>query len=300
MKGSERLLPLMNINFKTGASLLQICNDKNIPISEVMLLRETKYLGFDYKEVWSKMEHAWSIMKNASKQASAGDIVSMGGLIGGEAAKINKRRLDGASPVCGNLMSKAIAYAMGVLEVNASMGLIVAAPTAGSSGVIPGSFLAIQEELNISDEAIIKALFNAGAVGYLIAYNATVAGAEGGCQAEVGSASAMAASAITELMGGTPTQCLSAASGAIANILGLVCDPIGGLVEAPCQQRNAMGVSNALISAEISLSGIGNLVPFDEVVAVMYNVGRSMPHELRETALGGMASAPSACSRCKK
>jgi len=288
------------MNFTTGTALLKICEENNIPISEAMLLRETNYLEKEQQEVWKKMEHAWSIMQNSAKQAFEGDIVSMGGLIGGEAAKINKRRLNGFPPVCGTLMSKAIAYAMGVLEVNSSMGLIVAAPTAGSSGVIPGSLLAIQEEMALPNEAIIKALFNAGAVGYLITYNATVSGAEGGCQAEVGSASAMAASAATELMGGTPKQCLSAASSAMANILGLVCDPIGGLVEAPCQQRNAMGVSNALISAEIALSGIENVVPFDEVVAVMYNVGRSMPHELRETALGGLAAAPSACSRCRK
>ncbi|MGB8454633.1 MAG: L-serine ammonia-lyase, iron-sulfur-dependent, subunit alpha [Anaerocolumna sp.] len=288
------------MNFKSGQELIKICDEKNIPISEAMILRETEDLENDRDEVWSKMEHAWSIMKDSAKAALYGDIVSMGGLIGGEAAKINQRRLSGNSPVCGTLMSKAIAYAMGVLEVNSSMGLIVAAPTAGSSGVIPGAFLAIQEEMELPDEAIIKALFNAGAVGYLIAYNATIAGAEGGCQAEVGSASAMAASAITELMGGSPKQCLHAATGAIANLLGLICDPIGGLVEAPCQQRNAMGVSNALISSEIALSSIKNIIPFDEAVAVMYNVGRSIPHELRETALGGLAAAPSACSSCRK
>lgn len=286
------------MNFKSGKELLKICDENNIPISEAMILRETKDLGGDLAEVMEKMEHAWSIMKNSAKEALKGDIVSMGGLIGGEAAKISNRRQSGHQPVCGTLMSKAISYAMGVLEVSSSMGLIVAAPTAGSSGVIPGTFLAIQEEMNLSDEVMVKALFNAGAIGYLIAYNATVAGAEGGCQAEVGSASAMAASAITELMGGSPRQCLHAATGAIANLLGLICDPIGGLVEAPCQQRNAMGASNALISAEIALSSIKNVVPFDEAVAVMYNVGRSIPHELRETALGGLAAAPSACNMC--
>lgn len=286
------------MNFKLGQELLKICDEKNIPVSEAMILRETEDLGSDRDEVMEKMEHAWSIMKNSARSALKGDIVSMGGLIGGESAKINGRRLSGKPPVCGSLMSKAIAYAMGVLEVNSSMGLIVAAPTAGSSGVIPGAFLAVQEEMGLPDEAMVKALFNAGAVGYLIAYNATVAGAEGGCQAEVGSASAMAASAVAELMGGTPRQCLHAATGAIANLLGLICDPIGGLVEAPCQQRNAMGVSNALVSAEIALSSIKNIVPFDEAVSVMYSVGRSIPHELRETALGGLAAAPSACSRC--
>lgn len=288
------------MNFNSGAELLKICEEIDIPISEAMLQREINYLEKSQDEVLNRMEHAWSIMKNSARQALEGNVASVGGLIGGESAKLTKRRLSGYSSACGSLMSKAIAYAMGVLEVNSSMGLIVAAPTAGSSGVIPGSFLAIQEEMKLSDEAMIKALFNAGAVGYLIAYNATISGAEGGCQAEVGSASAMAASAITELMGGTPSQCLHAASGAMANILGLVCDPIGGLVEAPCQQRNAMGVSNGLISAEIALSGIENVVPFDEVVAVMYHVGRNMPQELRETALGGLAVAPSACARCAK
>lgn len=288
------------MNFNSGAELLKICEEIDIPISEAMLQREINYLEKNQDEVLIRMEHAWSIMKNSAIQALEGNVASVGGLIGGESGKLTKRRLSGYSSACGSLMSKAIAYAMGVLEVNSSMGLIVAAPTAGSSGVIPGSFLAIQEEMKLSDEAMIKALFNAGAVGYLIAYNATISGAEGGCQAEVGSASAMAASAITELMGGTPSQCLHAASGAMANILGLVCDPIGGLVEAPCQQRNAMGVSNGLISAEIALSGIENVVPFDEVVAVMYHVGRNMPQELRETALGGLAVAPSACARCAK
>ncbi|BCJ94737.1 L-serine dehydratase, iron-sulfur-dependent subunit alpha [Anaerocolumna cellulosilytica] len=288
------------MNFKSGQALLEICDVKNISISDAMLLREVQFLGSEEAEVIKKMEHAWEIMKKSARHALAKKIESMGGLIGGEAAKINNRRLTGNVSVCGNLMSKAIMYAMGVLEVNSSMGLIVAAPTAGSSGVIPGALLAIQEEMHFSDSDMIKALFHAGAIGYLIAHNATVAGAEGGCQAEVGSASAMAAAAITELLGGSPRQCLHAATSALSNLLGLVCDPIGGLVEAPCQQRNAMGVSNALVCAEIALSSIEHIVPFDEAVAVMYNVGRSLPNELKETALGGMAAAPSACSRCKK
>lgn len=290
----------MITDFKTGTALIKICDDENISISQAMMNREIDYLDKEQQEVWNKMQHAWLIMQNSAQKALNEQMESIGGLIGGEATRIQSRYKEGLPSACGNLMTKAISYAMGVLEVNASMGLIVAAPTAGSSGVLPGALLAIKEELNLPDELLIKALFNAGAVGYLIAYNATIAGAEGGCQAEVGTASAMAASAVVELLGGTPRQSLSAASGAMANILGLVCDPIGGLVEAPCQQRNAMGVSNALISAEIALSKIENLVPFDEVVAVMYHVGRNMPHELRETALGGMAVAPSACNRSKK
>ena len=218
-------------------------------------------------------------------------------MIGGESRKLHTLRENGKN-ICGDVVSKAIAYAVGVLEVNASMGLIVAAPTAGSSGVIPGVFCSLQENFRFTDEEICKVLFNAAAVGYLITRNATTAGAEGGCQAEVGAASAMAASAAVELLGGTPAQCLDAASFAIVNILGLVCDPIGGLVENPCQNRNAMGASNALISAELSMAGIRSITPIDETIGVMYAVGRSIPSELRETSLGGMAVAKSACEAC--
>ena len=175
------------------------------------------------------------------------------------------------------------------------MGLIVAAPTAGSSGVVPGVLLALQDEFNLSDEEITNALFNAGAVGYLAMRNATVAGAVGGCQAEVGVASAMAASAAVELMGGTPGQCLSAASTVLMNMLGLVCDPVGGLVECPCQSRNASGAANALTAAEMALSCIRQPIPFDEMLAAMYSVGKKLPYELRETALGGCAATPYGC-----
>ncbi|WOO37358.1 L-serine ammonia-lyase, iron-sulfur-dependent, subunit alpha [Anaerocolumna sp. AGMB13020] len=286
------------MEFKTGKVLLQLCKENQIPISEVMLLREMEISQTDRDTVLLRMEHSWNIMKASAKDALTKKLKSMGGLIGGEALKLTQRRMSGDPSACGGLMSKAISYAMGVLEVNSSMGLIVAAPTAGASGVIPGTFLAMQEEYGFSDKEMIMALFHAGAIGYLITYNATIAGAEGGCQAEVGSASAMAASAVTELLGGSPESSLHAATSAISNLLGLVCDPIGGLVEAPCQQRNAIGVSNALISAELALSGIRNVVPFDEAVNVMYRVGKGLPGELRETALGGMAAAPSACALC--
>ena len=200
--------------------------------------------------------------------------------------------------VGGDVLQKAMTYAMAVLEVNASMGLIVAAPTAGSAGVVPGMMLALQECYRISDQRIVDALFNAGAVGYLAMRNATVAGAVGGCQAEVGIASAMAASAAVELMGGDPQQCLDAASTVLMNMLGLVCDPVGGLVEYPCQNRNAAGVANALIAAELSLSGIRQLIPFDQMLDAMYAVGKRLPAELRETALGGCAATPAACAAC--
>ena len=176
--------------------------------------------------------------------------------------------------------------------------VIVAAPTAGSSGIVPGLLLSLQEEHRLSDGSIMDALFNAGAIGYLAMRNATVAGAVGGCQAEVGVASAMAASAAVELLGGTPKQCLNAASTVLMNMLGLVCDPVGGLVEYPCQYRNATGVANALVAAELSLSGVPQLIPFDEMLDTMYSVGKRLPAELRETALGGCATTPTACAAC--
>ncbi|WP_053985563.1 L-serine ammonia-lyase, iron-sulfur-dependent, subunit alpha [Niameybacter massiliensis] len=285
------------MNFQTAEELLNLCKEHGLPISKVMLEREKTIGHMSEEDILKALMHSYDIMKNAIKSSLTEDLTSMGGLIGGEAKKIYKRKEDSA---CGSLVSKAISYAMGVLEVNTSMGLIVAAPTAGSSGVIPGVFIAIQEERGFSDDKMLEALLNAGAVGYLITRNATVSGAEGGCQAEIGSASAMAASAVVELLGGTPAQCLDAASTALANILGLVCDPVGGLVEAPCQNRNGMGASNALISAEITLAGIKHLVPFDETVEAMYKVGRSIPFELRETALGGLAATKTACQRCGK
>lgn len=287
------------LNFVSGKELLEICRQQNCTISRAMIEREIRYFSSDEESIRARMRHSYDIMKEAVEEGQTQDIRSMGGLIGGEAKKITAHRKE-AEPICGQMISKAMSYAMGVLEVNASMGLIVAAPTAGSSGVIPGVFRALQEEYHFSDDDMVEALFNAGAVGYLITYNATVAGAEGGCQAEIGAAAAMASSAAVQLMGGSPKQCLDAASSVIGTMLGLVCDPIGGLVEAPCQKRNAVGASNALVCAEMTLSGVGSLVPFDEMVEAMYKVGRSLPYELRETALGGVAATPTACELCGK
>lgn len=233
------------MNFINGAQLLEYCEKENKKISEAMFERETTFLEQDGEKTRARMKKAFSIMQAAVKKPLKEDIVSMGGMIGGESKKLHALREQGKN-ICGDVVSKAIAYAVGVLEVNASMGLIVAAPTAGSSGVIPGTLCALQEQYGFTDDEICQALFNAAAIGYLITRNATTAGAEGGCQAEVGSASAMAASAAVELFGGTPRQCMDAASFAMVNILGLVCDPIGGLVENPCQNRNAMGASNEL------------------------------------------------------
>lgn len=286
------------MDFKKAAELLSLCKEYDKPISQIMMDRECEMTEKPLDEIRSRMAVSLQIMKDATKEAINQPSQSMGGLIGGESRKLSDLQSSGKN-IAGNLISKAIAYSMGVLEVNASMGLIVSAPTAGSSGVIPGVLLALQEEYDFTDEQIIDALFTCSAIGYLAMLNATVAGAVGGCQAEIGVAAAMAAAAVVELMGGTPEQCTDAASTVLMNMLGLVCDPVGGLVEYPCQNRNASGASNAIVAAEISLAGIHQLIPLDEMMDIMYTVGKKLPAELRETALGGCALSPSACAKCK-
>lgn len=287
------------MDFRNSEELLTLCQNHHMPISEVMRRREIE-LGETSGEIAdSRMARAWEIMKESAAAPIRTPCKSMGGLIGGESQKL-MNHFSAGKGICGNTLTKAMTYAMAVLETNASMGLIVAAPTAGSAGIVPGLLLALQEEHHFSDEQIIQALYNAGAIGFLAMRNATVAGAVGGCQAEVGVASAMAASAAVELMGGTPAQCTYAASTVLMNMLGLVCDPVGGLVEYPCQNRNAAGVANALIAAEMALAGIVQLIQLDEMMEIMYSVGKRLPAELRETALGGCAAAPSACAACGK
>ena len=285
------------MDFKNAKELLTLCQDHQLPISEIMRQREIIVSETTDESVNSRMARVLEIMKDAAFSPVKTPVKSMGGLIGGEAQKLS-RHLASGKGICGNVLEKAITYAMATLETNASMGLIVASPTAGSAGIVPGLLLALQEVYDFSDEDIQKALFNAGAIGYLAMRNATVAGAVGGCQAETGVAAAMAASAATELMGGTPLQCTYAASTVLMNMLGLVCDPVGGLVEYPCQNRNASGVAIALVAAEMSLAGISQLIPLDEMITIMFTVGKKLPAELRETALGGCATAPSACESC--
>lgn len=285
------------MDFKNAKELLALCQEKKLPISEVMRQREILLGETTAEIVDQRMDRVLEIMKDAAFSPIKDPVISMGGLIGGEARRLCEFHDLGKS-LCGDVLGKGITYAMATLETNASMGLIVASPTAGSAGIVPGMMLALQEVYGFSDEKIRQTLFNAGAIGYLAMRNATVAGAVGGCQAEVGIASAMAASAAVELLGGTPLQCTYAASTVLMNMLGLVCDPVGGLVEYPCQNRNAAGVSNALIAAEMSLAGIPQFIPLDEMIDAMYTVGKKLPAELRETALGGCAATPSACEKC--
>ena len=285
------------MDFRNAKELLKVCQEQGLSISAVMLQRELTEGEQDPEETDRKMDRVLEIMKSAASTPIHTPVKSMGGLIGGEAKKISDHK-DTGKGLCGDLLERAVIYAMATLETNASMGLIVASPTAGSAGIVPGLMLAMQEHYQFSDEEIIRALFNASAIGYLAMRNATVAGAVGGCQAEVGVASAMAASAAVELMGGSPKECTVAASTVLMNMLGLVCDPVGGLVEYPCQNRNAAGVANAIIAAEMALAGIPQLIPLDEMIQTMFTVGKKLPAELRETAMGGCATTPSACEAC--
>ena len=267
------------MDFKSGAELLEQCAVRGMTISEVMKQRECDLTGVSMEDMEARMKDVLAVMRDSATLPLREPVTSIGGLIGGESARMEERRRKGTSILSG-VLGRAVIYAMAVLEVNTSMGLIVAAPTAGSSGIVPGLLLALQEEYGLEDDLVA---------------DATVSGAVGGCQAEVGVACAMAAAAAVELMGGTPAQSLDAASAALMNLLGLVCDPVGGLVECPCQNRNGAGAANALVCAETALSGIRQLIPFDEMLEAMYAVGRGLPLELRETALGGCAATPSGC-----
>lgn len=294
-------LPITGTNepefFTSAEELLALCERHHANIGSIMAQRE--HLLLDSKAIAYKMKRVISVMREETTEPLSHPQQSLGGFIGGEAQAIALANGRLAPHLMGTTQSGAVARAMAVLERSASMGVIVAAPTAGSAGVVPGCILSLADDLKASQESLMEALFCAGAVGYLLSTTACVAGAEGGCQAEVGSAAAMAAAAMVQMMDGTPEQCLTAASLALSNLLGLVCDPVGGLVEVPCQNRNAIGVAAAFSSAQLALSGVKSLVPFDEMARVMLSVGHALPPTLRETALGGIAAAPSALSACK-
>jgi len=277
--------------YNTGLELVELANSKGCRICDVVIENEIEIQEIKKEEIIEKMKTALDVMQNAAKEALEKEVKSVSGLIGGDAKRLEDYRKNGQT-ISGDTIVKAMARALSCSEVNAAMGRIVAAPTAGSCGILPAAIITAAEKLNKNEDDMVNALFTASGIGQIIAKNATVSGAEGGCQAECGAAAAMAAAAIVEMAGGTPEMSLHAASIAIKNIMGLVCDPIAGLVEAPCAKRNASGVVNALISAELVLAGIKSIIPFDEVVDAMYKVGKALPEALRETALGGIATTP--------
>lgn len=272
--------------------IVDAANSRQKPIYELAIEQEIEQTKVSYEEIWSKMEKNLVTMENAVKKSIEGNgVFSPTGLTGGDAVKIKKYRESGKT-LSGDRMMFGVQSAFGVNEVNSAMGVICATPTAGASGTIPGVLFSIKDTLQLSHEDTIHFLFTTALFGMVVANNACISGAFGGCQAEVGSASAMAAAAAVEASGGTPQQSSEAFATALQNLLGLVCDPVAGLVEIPCVKRNAVGTANALVAADIALAGVTNVINADETIEAMYRVGKQMPRELRETGLGGIAATP--------
>lgn len=279
--------------YTSAKSMMDACKEQNKTIYELQLDQEMEASDMTKDEIYDYLRKTYEIMKKSANAGLAEPITSMSGMTGKNAFKVNDYSMNSKS-ISGALITKAMARALSTSEVNASMGRIVAAPTAGASGILPATLVTMQDEFDYSDEEIFNALLTASAVGEIIAVNATISGAEGGCQAECGAAAAMAAAAIIELRGGSINDIFTAASFALKNIMGLICDPVCGLVEYPCNLRNASGVVNAIISADLTLAGVEALIPFDETVGAMGNVGKELPVSLKETAIGGIAGTETA------
>lgn len=277
--------------YHNAKELLALIGDSGKSIADIVIENEMEISEMSRQAVLDELQRRYDIMYKACHDGLEVAVTSISGLTGGTGKQMWDFIKSGKG-LQNETMMKGIAYALSCSEVNASMGLIVAAPTAGACGILPGTLIAVAEHLNSSKEEILMALATAAGVGQLITKNATVSGAEGGCQAECGAAGSMAAAAITYLCGGTPEQCFEAAAIAMKNVMGLVCDPVAGLVEMPCTKRNASGVSNAILCCDLAMAGITSHIPFDEVVDAMFRVGKALPSTLRETALGGIAVTP--------
>ena len=278
------------LKYEFVSELVAEAEKRNIKISELVLEDQAKSMEKEPLELYEKMEISFQVMKDSINEGMKKDQKSMSGLTGGEGYLMNEYAATGG--ISGNFMTKAMARALAVAGCNASMGRIVAAPTAGSCGILPGCLVSLYEDRGFEEKDVVMAMFTAGAIGMVIAEKSSVAGAQGGCQAECGSASAMAAAALVEVMGGRPSQCADACAMAISNQMGLVCDPVGGLVEIPCIKRNVSGLAIAFSSADMALAGIRANIPADECIDAMREVGDALPASLKETAGGGLATTP--------
>ena len=273
-------------------SLLHAIRDaetRGTTLGQLALETESKDQGRPVQEIRDALARALEVMRGAIAQGLTGEHRSASGLVGGDAAKL---RNGPPGPLAGTPFRDVLARALAVQEINAAMGVIVAAPTAGGAGVLPAVLTALADAKNIPDEKLVDALATAGLIGAVVAERASLSGAEGGCQAETGAAAGMAAGAATEMLGGTPTQVGHAVALAQQGTLGLVCDPLGGLVELPCVFRNATGAAIALAAIEMALAGITFAIPSDEVIDTMGEIGRDMDVRYRETAGGGLAATP--------
>ena len=280
----------MDVLFQNVRELVERAEKEDKLISELMIEQEMAMSGRSREDIMAQMDRNLTVMEDAVERGLRG-VQSVTGLTGGDAVLIQNYIATGKS-LSGDLLLDAVSKAVATNEVNAAMGTICATPTAGSAGVVPGTLFAVKHKLNPTREQMIRFLFTSGAFGFVVANNASISGAAGGCQAEVGSAAGMAAAAIVEMAGGSPQQCAEGFAITLKNMLGLVCDPVAGLVEVPCVKRNAMGAANSLVAADMALAGVTSRIPCDEVIGAMYRIGQSMSPNLKETARGGLAATP--------
>ena len=273
------------------ADLVSAAEKENVRISDLVIKEQAEARECSVEEMYNKMYKSFKVMIEAVEKGIVKDSRSVSGLTGGSAWKMREQVAAGKN-ICGPVFGNAMIMALAVSETNACMGKIVAAPTAGSCGILPAAILSVMNDRKIPEKDVVMSMFTASAIGLVAANKASIAGAEGGCQAECGVGSAMAAAAVTEMCGGTPQMVSDACAIAIKNILGLVCDPVAGLVEIPCIKRNAMGTANAFTAAELALAGITSAIPADETLWAMKKVGDSMSSALKETGEGGLAATP--------
>lgn len=278
-------------NYNTVSELCKLADDENTGIWEIALANEIEAFGRTRDEVYEELRQRFLVMEKSACKALERPYDTVGNLIRGSAFTQNRYTVEKGG-ICGGFINRAMALALSCCEINAAMGKICAAPTAGSCGILPAVLISVKERYDLDEKTVLRGMLTASGIGAVIMKNATVAGAEGGCQAECGVAAAIAAAAAVYMCGGTNAMCASACSFALMNIMGLVCDPVAGLVQLPCAMRNASQTVNALTSADVALSGAPCLIPADEVIDAMYRVGKAMPSALKETAEGGIAATP--------
>jgi len=279
------------MNLKDSASVIRYCDEHGMSLYEYAVEYEYSISAISREELHSNMKHYLTIMRESVQEGMDKTRGGSGKIIERKAHLVRQAvNTPSFIPASGNTLLKAVSYGLAVMEVNVTMGRIVAAPTAGASGVMPGVFFSLQETFDLSDDKLIEGLFVAGLAGGLIARNASLSGAKGGCQAEVGSGAAMAAVAGLYMLGVDIHRVFHGGAIALKNLMGLVCDPVAGLVEVPCQKRNGIGIANSLMAIDLVRSGMDSYIPFDEVVQAMKKVGDLMPGCHKETGTGGIAA----------
>ena len=279
------------LEYNSIAAMVKSADERGLSISRLVLEDQALDMEIPEETILERMRDTLKVMRRSAEEGLKPDIRSASGISGGDGYRMQEYWAGGSS-LGGSFSARAVTFALAIQEYNAAMGKIVAAPTAGSCGILPAGILTMMEQKGIGEDEAAMALITAGAVGLVIANEATISGAQGGCQAECGSAAAMTAGVLVELSGGTNEMIAEAAAMALKNQLGLACDPVAGLVEVPCIKRNAGGIMCAINAADMALAGIKSVIPVDEVIGAMREIGESLPNALRETAQGGLAVTP--------